>query len=136
MSVRQTPRDELARVLRDKQIITPNDFDRIVTAGASDGVRQLSSILCDKRLITAAEATSLHVSSAPSTSLPRPAEPVVKTAPVLAAGQPEKPADPGSDLTRRFEFLRYAAFRRLLNVCKPKALQPGSRLRVLIEANL
>jgi len=67
------------------------------------GVGQLWSILRDKGLITAAEAASLHVSSAPSTSVPLAAEPV-KTAPVLAAGQSEKPADPGSDPPRKVKF--------------------------------
>jgi hypothetical protein len=99
----QSPADELARVLRDKQIITATEFDRIVTAGASDRVSQLSSILRDKGLITAAEAASLHVSSAPSTSSPPAAEPA-KAGPVMAAGQSEKPADPGSDPNRKLNF--------------------------------
>jgi hypothetical protein len=121
MRVRQTSGDELTSVLRDKQSIKPNEFDGIVTADASDRVRQLSSILRDKGLNTAAEAASLHVSSTPSTFLAPAAEPVT-TAPGMAAGQPDKPADPGRDPTRKFN--TYVDF-PYSTARQPRAGEPG-----------
>ena len=120
MKVRQIP-----------QTNTPNEFNRIVTADASDRVRQLSSILRDKGLITAAEAAGPYVSSAPSTFLAPAAEPVT-TAPGMAAGQPHKP---GSDPTRKLvDSLNSTELSDSQQHCRP--LPPGSRLHALIEANL
>ena len=53
----QTPVEDLARVLRDKQIITSTDYDRIVHASPGDDVALLKSILVDKGILTNAELT-------------------------------------------------------------------------------
>src|SRR5437763_10017823 len=65
----QTPASELARVLRDKQIITPAEFDRVNGAG-TESVQQLAAILRDKGLITAAEAADLHALPPPVSQAP------------------------------------------------------------------
>ena len=62
----QSSVDELARLLRDRQIITSAEFDRLTGAG-SDGVEQLAAILRDKGVITPADAASLH--AVPSAAL-------------------------------------------------------------------
>src|SRR5882672_1874580 len=68
----QSPAQELARVLRDKQIITASEFDRIVTAGSSGGVAELAAILREKGVITTTEADSLNGGSGPVTADPPP----------------------------------------------------------------
>src|SRR3954453_12717443 len=60
----QTSASELAGLLRDKQIITAAEFDRINGAG-TESVQQLAAILRDKGLITAADAANLHALPAP-----------------------------------------------------------------------
>jgi hypothetical protein len=96
------------RVRQTPQTNTPNEFNRIVTADASDRVRQLSSILRDKGLITAAEAASLYVSSAPSTFLHR----------------------------RRNMLRLRRAWPRVSHTSRVATRPGSSRLHVLIEANL
>lgn len=125
----QSSADEFARILSAKPIITRNEFDEIVTADASDGVCQLSSTLRDKGLITAAEAASLHVSSTPSTFL-APAAEHVTTAPGVAAGQPEKPADPGSHRS-----LAQVRARRAWDCLKPGPIVAGAKVGGAVEAD-
>src|ERR1700724_4751976 len=55
----QTPVEDLARVLRDKQIITSTDYDRIVHAPPGDDVPLLKSILLDKGILTNAEVAGI-----------------------------------------------------------------------------
>jgi hypothetical protein len=62
---------DLARVLRDKQIITATEFERIVAAG-SDGVAELTAMLCDKGVITAVEAAHLSPTATPAVAATRP----------------------------------------------------------------
>jgi hypothetical protein len=55
----QTPVEDLARVLRDKQVITSSDYDRIVHASPGDDVTLLKSILLDKGILTSADLAGL-----------------------------------------------------------------------------
>ncbi|MGJ5817574.1 hypothetical protein [Paludibaculum fermentans] len=83
----QSPADELARVLRDKQVITSAEFDRVIGAGAN-GVQQLAAILRDKGIISATDAAGLH------------AAPAVAPAPIstAAAAAPKAEAAPSPKL--------------------------------------
>ena len=55
----QTSVEDLARVLRDKQVITSADYDRIVHASPGDEVTLLKSILLDKGILTNAEVAGI-----------------------------------------------------------------------------
>ncbi len=55
----QTPVEDLARVLRDKKIITSTDYDRIVHASPGDDVTLLKAILLDKGILTNAEVAGI-----------------------------------------------------------------------------
>src|SRR5258707_9043765 len=70
----QTQVEDLARVLRDKQIITSTDYDRVVHASPGDGVAQLKSILVDKGILTNAEVAGVgsHSVTTPAATLPPP----------------------------------------------------------------
>src|SRR5258707_12083546 len=81
----QTQVEDLARVLRDKQIITSTDYDRIVHASPSDGVTLLKAILVDKGILTNTEVAGIGspLAAAPT---PPPAPPQPPT-PVADAGE-------------------------------------------------
>ena len=66
---------ELARVLRDKQIITASEYDRILTGGSSGGVEELATILRNKGVITAVEAASLNPNKIGRVTTDPPVEP-------------------------------------------------------------
>ena len=70
----QTPVEDLARVLRDKQIITSADYDRIVHASPGDDITLLKSILLDKGILTNAEVAGVgsRAKAAPTTPLAPP----------------------------------------------------------------
>src|SRR5437879_12300909 len=91
----QSPAQELARVLRDKQIITASEFDRIITAGSSGEVAELAAILREKGVITTTEAESLNGSNGPAAADPPP-KPV-------ALGPPPKQADDDTEPTRKLK---------------------------------
>lgn len=101
-SLAQSPAEELARVLRDRQIITSSEFDRVMAAG-SEGTRQLAAILRDKGVITASEFASLH----PGSTRPEP-EAIAAARPASSgpamAGPAQKAGDPGSDADRKLKF--------------------------------
>src|SRR4051812_15506769 len=62
----QSSADDLARILRDKQVITQAEFDRVAGANGSDAVRQLAVTLRDKGVISGAESAKL--TGGPSTA--------------------------------------------------------------------
>jgi hypothetical protein len=95
----QPSAEDLARVLRDKHIITAAEFDRIVAAGPAGEVGQLTAVLRDKGIITAAEAASLNTSATP----------------VVAADRPGKKSDPGSESTRKLNFYGTLLFNAYFN---------------------
>lgn len=70
----QTPMEDLARVLREKQIITSADYDRIMHASPGDDVTLLKSILLDKGILTTAEVAGIgsRAVSAPAPQLATP----------------------------------------------------------------
>jgi hypothetical protein len=94
----QSSAEDLARVLRDKQIITTAEYERIVAAGPA-GVAELTAMLRDKGVITAAEAA--HVSP--------------PAAPVVAVAQPPKQEEPGSTSTRKLNFYGTLLFNTYFN---------------------
>jgi hypothetical protein len=65
----QSTAADLARVLRDKQIISAAEYELVNGAG-TEGVQQLASILVNKGLITAADAGNLHALPAPKPTSP------------------------------------------------------------------
>jgi hypothetical protein len=93
--------EDLARVLRDKQIITATEYERIVAAGPG-GVAELTAMLRDKGIITPADAAHLNSTAAP-------------VAPVVAAAQPPKQEDPGSGSTRKLNFYGTLLFNAYFN---------------------
>ena len=66
----QAPVEDLARVLRDKQIITSADYDRIVHAAPGDDVTLLKSILLDKGILTNAEVAGIGSHSVTTPAAP------------------------------------------------------------------
>jgi hypothetical protein len=82
----QTKVEDLARVLRDKQIITSTDYDRIVHASPGYDVTLLKSLLLEKGILTNAEVARI---GSPATAAPTPP---------LAPPQPPRPvSDAGGD---------------------------------------
>jgi hypothetical protein len=74
----QTPVEDLARVLRDKQIITSTEYDRIMHAPPGDEVTLLTSILHDKGILTNADVAGIGprtVATPVATSVASPAPP-------------------------------------------------------------
>jgi len=103
----QSPAQELARVLRDKQIITASEFDRIITAGSSGEVAELAAILREKGVITTTEAESLNGSNGPAAADPPP-KPV-------AADPPPKQADEDNESSRKLNFYGTLLFNAYFN---------------------
>ncbi len=65
--VAQTQVENLARVLRDKQIITSSDYDRIVHASPSEDLALLTTILRDKGILSNTEVARIE---SPAATLP------------------------------------------------------------------
>ena len=84
----QTPVEDLARVLRDKQIISATDYDRIMHAPPSDEVTLLTSILHDKGILTNAEAAGIGPRTvATPVASPAPPQTVSHVADAVKNGQ-------------------------------------------------
>jgi len=112
----QTPTEELARVLRAKQIITAAEFEQIVKAGPSGEVGQLAAILREKGIITAAEAANLSGGASPSapTSVASTAKPP-SAGSAMVADRSGKQGDPGSESTRKLNFYGTLLFNAYFN---------------------
>ncbi len=107
----QSQAEELARVLREKHVITDAEFHRVVSAGPSGALAQLTAILRDKGVLTPAEAASVNAGAAPRTTTARTA-----TAPRPAtAAQTRAPADPGSNAARQLHFYGTLLFNAFFN---------------------
>lgn len=100
----QSPAEDLARLLRDKQVITAGEYQQVIDARPG-GVNRLVIILRDKGLITEVEAASFgpRPPAAPTAvAVTTPATPP-PPAPQVAGPAPE-PADAGTGPTRGFHF--------------------------------
>lgn len=117
----QSPAEELARVLRDKKVITTAEYATITNAGPSDGVRQLTVILRNKGLITAEESTRLNGSSAAlaSSSLAKAPEPVsapsTVSAPQTALTKTQNPTAPTDKSSGKLDFYGTLLFNSYFN---------------------
>ena len=99
----QTPTEDLARLLRDRKIISTEEFERIGATGSSQQIDVLTTMLRDKGVITASEASSLGVKASPMPIANR-SEP-----------KPEPPPDPGSDVNRKLTIYGTLLFNAFFN---------------------
>ena len=91
----QTPVEDLARVLRDKQVITSADYNRIVSASPGGDLTLLTTILRDKGILTNAEVAGIvphaatpPMAAAPTVAAPPSPQPTTRTA-TAAGGGPQ-----------------------------------------------
>jgi len=99
--------DDLARVLRDKQIITSADYDRIVHASPGDDVKLLKSILLDKGILTSAEVAGIGSQAGPQA--------VSAAAPPLAPPQPSTQVSSASQALHHLNFYGTLLFNSYFN---------------------
>src|SRR6478735_8466753 len=104
----ETSIEELARLLRDKQIITVPEYDGIVNAGGAGTVGQLAQLLRNKGLITATEAAGLSVAAG------TPASPVTTPEGAVSDHQ-SKSAESSSGTDTKFKFYGTLLFNAYFN---------------------
>ena len=95
----QSPARDLARILRDKQVITSIEYDRIVAAGEAGGAVELAAILRDKGVLSPAEADSLTPNGSAA----------------IAADPPPKQADNNQESGRKLSFYGTLLFNSFYN---------------------
>ncbi len=66
----QSPADQLARVLRDKGLLTESEFERITASGSSDKVQDLAAMLRAKGLISESDLARLEPKTQPEPKTP------------------------------------------------------------------
>jgi hypothetical protein len=111
----QSPAEELARVLRDKKVITAAEYETITNAGTSDSLSQLTAILRNKGLITAEESARLNGSSAILASSSPAEAPQPFSAPQTALTQTQKPTAPSDKSSGKLDFYGTLLFNSYFN---------------------
>jgi len=107
----QSPAQDLARILRDKQVITSSEYDRIVAAGETGGVVELATILRDKGVLSPAEADSLTADGSAAIV----GDPPPKADPLPKADPPPKQADNNHESGRKLNFYGTLLFNGFYN---------------------